>query len=119
LPTPTSYCSAHVDRYINYYIANGIGDPVDKGPQFSGVLQNVDLEHPGVSIPEIAGSESGWSSEEPRQNLKICQRRKHTLPMAKLKKAKTDPKIRYQYHPHDGEIIPVIPCQRVSGADGP
>jgi len=30
--------SEHVDRYINYYIANGIGDPVDKGPQFTGVL---------------------------------------------------------------------------------
>jgi acetyl esterase/lipase len=44
---PTSHLTAsgHVDRYINYYIANGIGDPVDKGPQFSGVLQNIDLEH--------------------------------------------------------------------------
>jgi hypothetical protein len=30
--------SEHVDRYINYYIANGIGDPVDKGPQFTGLL---------------------------------------------------------------------------------
>jgi hypothetical protein len=48
---PTSHVavSGHVDRYINYYIANGFGDPVEKGPQFSGVLQNVDLEHmPGV-----------------------------------------------------------------------
>ena len=44
---PTSYMTAsgRVDRYINYYIANGIGDPVDKGPKFSGVLQNVDLQH--------------------------------------------------------------------------
>jgi hypothetical protein len=42
--------SGHVDRYVNYYIANGFGDPVDKGHQFSGVLQNVDLEHmPDVS----------------------------------------------------------------------
>ena len=44
-PTSHMAASGHVDRYINYYIANGIGDPVDKGPQFSGVLQNVDLEH--------------------------------------------------------------------------
>ena len=49
---PTSHVavSGHVDRYINYYIANGFGDPVEKGPGFSGVLQNVDLEHmPDVS----------------------------------------------------------------------
>jgi hypothetical protein len=44
-PTSHMAVSGHVDRYINYYIANGMGDPVDKGPQFSGVLQNVDLEH--------------------------------------------------------------------------
>ena len=44
---PTSHVavSGHVDRYVNYYIANGFGDPVEKGPGFSGVLQNVDLEH--------------------------------------------------------------------------
>jgi len=44
---PTSHVavSGHVDRYINYYIANGFGDPVEKGLGFSGVLQNVDLEH--------------------------------------------------------------------------
>jgi len=42
--------SGHVDRYVNYYIANGFGDPVEKGREFSGVLQNVDLEHmSGVS----------------------------------------------------------------------
>jgi len=44
-PTSHMAASGHVDRYVNYYIANGIGDPVDKGPQFSGVLQNVDLKH--------------------------------------------------------------------------
>jgi predicted esterase len=44
-PTSHMTASGHVDRYINYYIANGFGDRVDKGPQFSGVLQNVDLEH--------------------------------------------------------------------------
>ena len=44
-PTSRMTASGHVDRYVNYYIANGMGDPVDKGPQFSGVLQNIDLEH--------------------------------------------------------------------------
>jgi predicted esterase len=49
-PTSHMTASGHVDRYVNYYIANGFGDPVDKGRQFSGVLQNVDLEHmPGVN----------------------------------------------------------------------
>jgi hypothetical protein len=49
-PTSHMTASGHVDRYINYYIANGFGDPVGKGHQFSGVLQNVDLEHmPGVN----------------------------------------------------------------------
>jgi hypothetical protein len=44
-PTSHMTASGHVDRYVNYYIANGFGDPVEKGRQFSGVLQNVDLEH--------------------------------------------------------------------------
>ena len=44
-PTSRMTTTGHVDRYINYYIANGFGDPVDKGKDFSGVLQNVDLEH--------------------------------------------------------------------------
>jgi len=44
-PTSHMAASGHVDRYINYCIANGFGDPVTKGRQFSGVLQNVDLEH--------------------------------------------------------------------------
>jgi predicted esterase len=43
-PTSRMIASGHVDRYVNYYIANGMGDPVYQGPQFSGVLQNVDLE---------------------------------------------------------------------------
>jgi hypothetical protein len=44
-PTSRMTTTGHVDRYINYYIANGFGDPVDRGKDFSGVLQNVDLEH--------------------------------------------------------------------------
>jgi hypothetical protein len=44
-PTSRMITTGHVDRYINYYVANGFGDPVDRGQGFSGVLQNVDLEH--------------------------------------------------------------------------
>src|SRR5215470_4701 len=44
-PTSRMTTTGHIDRYINYYIANGFGDPVDKGKDFSGALQNVDLEH--------------------------------------------------------------------------
>jgi hypothetical protein len=43
-PTSRMATTGHVDRYINY-IANGFGDPVDRGQGFSGVLQNIDLEH--------------------------------------------------------------------------
>jgi hypothetical protein len=35
--------SGHVDRYVNYYIANGYGFAVERGRQFTGVLQNVDV----------------------------------------------------------------------------
>jgi predicted esterase len=44
-PTSRLTTTGHIDRYVNYYIANGFGDPVDKGKDFSGVLQNVDLEY--------------------------------------------------------------------------
>ena len=44
-PTSRMTTTGHIDRYINYYIVNGFGDPVDRGQDFSGVLQNVDLEH--------------------------------------------------------------------------
>jgi hypothetical protein len=44
-PTSRMTTTGHIDRYINYYIANGFGDPVDRDQDFSGVLQNVDLEH--------------------------------------------------------------------------
>jgi hypothetical protein len=43
-PTSREVASGHVDRYINYYIANGLGAPVIRGKGFSGVLQNVDVE---------------------------------------------------------------------------
>jgi hypothetical protein len=43
-PTSRLTATGHVDRYINYYIAGGMGKAVDKGRQFSGTVQNVDVE---------------------------------------------------------------------------
>jgi len=43
-PTSQVTASGHVDRYINYYIANGMGTAVRPGPHFSGAIENVDVE---------------------------------------------------------------------------
>jgi hypothetical protein len=43
-PTSREVASGNVGRYINYYIANGMGNAVVRGKQFNGVLQNVDVE---------------------------------------------------------------------------
>jgi hypothetical protein len=43
-PTSREVASGHVDHYINYYIANGLGAPVIRGKGFTGVLENVDVE---------------------------------------------------------------------------
>ena len=43
-PTSAMVASGHIDRYINYFIANGMGNAVRPGPHFSGVVQNVDVE---------------------------------------------------------------------------
>jgi len=40
-PTSQVTASGHVGHYVNYYVANGFGTTVDRGTQFSGVLQNV------------------------------------------------------------------------------
>jgi pimeloyl-ACP methyl ester carboxylesterase len=37
--------AGHVGRYVNYYISNGAGEPVTKGRQFSGVMENVDVKN--------------------------------------------------------------------------
>src|SRR6267143_1351689 len=38
-----------VGRYINFYIANGAGTPVEKSSQFQGALENVNVQNvPGV-----------------------------------------------------------------------
>jgi hypothetical protein len=43
-PTSRMTASGHVDRYINYYIANGMGNAGVPGPEFSGAIENVDVE---------------------------------------------------------------------------
>jgi pimeloyl-ACP methyl ester carboxylesterase len=43
-PTSTEVASGNVGRYVNYYIASGLGHSVVRGRQFNGVLQNVDVE---------------------------------------------------------------------------
>ena len=43
-PTSREVASGHVDRYINYYIASGLGAPVIRGKGFTGALENVDVE---------------------------------------------------------------------------
>jgi len=41
--------AAHVGRYINFYVADGAGTPVEKANQFSGALENVDVQElPGI-----------------------------------------------------------------------
>lgn len=35
--------SGRVNHYINYYVATGIGTAIDRGSQFRGTLQNVDV----------------------------------------------------------------------------
>jgi len=41
--------SGRVGRYINFYIANGSGTPVERTKQFRGDLENVDVEKiPGI-----------------------------------------------------------------------
>lgn len=44
---PTSYeiATGNVDRYVNYYVAHGMGTTVARGSQFSGTLENVDMEN--------------------------------------------------------------------------
>jgi hypothetical protein len=42
--------AGRVGRYVNFYIANGAGKPVEKTKYFRGSLENVDVEEvPGVS----------------------------------------------------------------------
>jgi len=50
--------SGKVGRYINFYIANGAGTRVEKTKNFSGELDNVDVERvPGISHVSIDKNE--------------------------------------------------------------
>ena len=40
--------AGRVGRYINFYVANGAGTPVEKTKQLRGTLENVDVEKIGV-----------------------------------------------------------------------
>ena len=53
-PSSHATVSGHVRRYINYYIASGIGEPVNRDfAQFHGSLQNVDVSKLGVGHFDI------------------------------------------------------------------
>ncbi len=43
-PTTRMTATGNVARYVNYFVAGGLGTSVDKGKQFTGNLSNVDLE---------------------------------------------------------------------------
>jgi hypothetical protein len=49
--------SGHVGRYINFYVANGNGEPVAKTKQFRGELENVDVGRLGMGHLTIDKSE--------------------------------------------------------------
>jgi hypothetical protein len=44
-PTSHETATGNVDRYVNYYVAHGLGTTVARGSQFSGTLENVDVEN--------------------------------------------------------------------------
>jgi hypothetical protein len=46
--------AGHADRYINFYIASGVGEPVARTKDFRGALENVDVQSmPGVGHMSI------------------------------------------------------------------
>jgi hypothetical protein len=44
-PVVRDTATGYVNRLINYYVSNGVGQPVDRGASFRGSLQNVDLKN--------------------------------------------------------------------------
>jgi hypothetical protein len=44
-PTSHEIATGNVDRYVNHYVAHGLGTNVDRGSQFSGKPENVDMEN--------------------------------------------------------------------------
>ena len=49
--------TGHVGRYINFYVANGNGEPVAKTSQFHGQLENIDVGRMGMAHLTIDKSE--------------------------------------------------------------
>jgi hypothetical protein len=50
--------AGHADRYINFYIASGAGEPVTRTKDFRGALENVDVQNvPGVGHISIDKNE--------------------------------------------------------------
>src|SRR4051794_17184008 len=50
--------AGHADRYINFYIASGVGEPVVRTKGFRGALENVDVQSvPGVGHISIDKNE--------------------------------------------------------------
>src|SRR5207237_4570459 len=49
--------TGRVGRYINFYVANGNGEPVAKTTQFRGELQNDDVGRMGMSPPTMNENE--------------------------------------------------------------
>jgi hypothetical protein len=49
--------AGHVGRYINFYVANGNGEPVAKTRQFHGELENIDVGKLGMGHLTIDKSE--------------------------------------------------------------
>jgi hypothetical protein len=49
--------AGHVGRYINFYVANGNGEPVAKTSQFHGSLENIDVSSTGVGHLSIDKNE--------------------------------------------------------------
>ena len=49
--------TGRVGRYINFYVANGNGEPVAKTKQFNGTLENVDVGKIGMAHLTIDKSE--------------------------------------------------------------
>jgi len=44
-PVTRVSANGNVHRLVNYYISNGVGQPIDRGIGFHGSLQNVDLKN--------------------------------------------------------------------------
>ena len=44
-PVVRVVASGHVGRLVNYYVSNGVGQPVERGASFHGSLQNIDLKN--------------------------------------------------------------------------